>query len=119
MSRRACVAHALLRAVSRLLSTPRLRPSRRRHKCRRGTQECVRHKVAWEPFLFDSPLILEPLVEILYLLGRVGREKVLDGYVGRRNQDRFRMSERVKAVLPVVVTDAGGSNASERHRFDK
>ena len=29
------------------------------------------------------------------------------------------MSESVKAVLPVVVTDAGGANASERHRFHK
>src|ERR1700677_1238896 len=60
MSRRACVAHALLRAVSRLLSTPRLRPSRRRHECRRGTQECVRHEVPWERFLCDSPLVKCP-----------------------------------------------------------
>jgi hypothetical protein len=29
------------------------------------------------------------------------------------------MSESVKAVLPVVVTDTGVSNASERHRFHK
>jgi uncharacterized protein (DUF2336 family) len=44
---------------------------------------------------------------------------VLDGYVGRRNQDRFRVSESVKAVLTVVVTDAGVSNASERHGLHK
>jgi hypothetical protein len=59
------------------------------------------------------------LVELLHLFGRVGREKVLDGYVGRRNQDRFRMRESVKTVLPVVVTDAGVSNASERHGLDE
>jgi hypothetical protein len=28
-------------------------------------------------------LVPEPLVELLYLFGRVGREKVLAGYVGR------------------------------------
>src|ERR1035438_7259408 len=36
------VAHALMRAVSRLLSTP-ARKTGRRHECRRGTHECVRH----------------------------------------------------------------------------
>ena len=29
------------------------------------------------------PLVREPLLELLYLFGRAGREKVLDGYVGR------------------------------------
>jgi len=39
----AAVAHALVRAASRLFSTP-LRPSAvRRQECRRGTHECVRH----------------------------------------------------------------------------
>jgi hypothetical protein len=42
---RALVAHALLRAVSRPVSTPRLGPHKRRQECRRGTQECVRHMV--------------------------------------------------------------------------
>lgn len=46
------------------------------------------------------------MVELLQLFGGVGREKVLDGYVGRRNEDRFRVRERVKAVLSIVVTDA-------------
>ena len=42
------VAHALVRAVSRLFSTPvvlekDVTEDERRHECRRGTQECVRH----------------------------------------------------------------------------
>src|SRR5437764_3022104 len=36
------VAHALLRAASRLIST---RGPERRHECRRGTHECVRHVI--------------------------------------------------------------------------
>src|ERR1700677_4312953 len=40
------VAHALLRAVSRLFSTLRLRSEMRRQKCRRGTRERVRHESA-------------------------------------------------------------------------
>ena len=38
------VAHALLRAVSRLFSTlVDAEKTWRRHECRRGSQECVRH----------------------------------------------------------------------------
>ena len=37
------VAQALIRAVSRLISTPvHVEEARRRQKCRRGTHECVR-----------------------------------------------------------------------------
>src|SRR5580700_9118246 len=39
------VAHALVRAVSRLIST-HLADSGRSHECERGTQECVRHNGA-------------------------------------------------------------------------
>jgi len=47
------VAHALVRAVSRLLSTPwwgtdRAVGTGRRHECRRGPHECVRHFVSTE-----------------------------------------------------------------------
>src|SRR5665213_891934 len=37
------VAHALLRAVSRLVSTPPASKAGRLHECKRGTHECVRH----------------------------------------------------------------------------
>src|SRR5688500_2040706 len=38
------VAHALVRAVSRLISTPVcVKEARRRQECRRGAHECVRH----------------------------------------------------------------------------
>ena len=45
---RSDVAYALLRAVSKLVSTPRFpaaafNGARHRHQCRCGTQECVRH----------------------------------------------------------------------------
>jgi len=41
---RSNVAHARVRAVSRLFSTPARRcETRRRQECRRGTHECVRH----------------------------------------------------------------------------
>src|SRR5271170_6444024 len=64
-------------------------------------------------------LILKPLAESFDLLFRVRREQMLDGNVRRRNQDRFRMRESVKAGLAVVITDAGVSNATKGHRFDK
>ena len=38
------VAHALLRAVSRLIST-RLADSGRSHDCERGMHECMRHMI--------------------------------------------------------------------------
>ncbi len=44
---------------------------------------------------------------------------MLDGHVRRRNQNRFCMREGVKAGLAVVMTDAGVSNTTEGHRFDK
>jgi hypothetical protein len=37
------VAHALMRAVSRLISTLAWAVQKRWHECQRGTQECVRH----------------------------------------------------------------------------
>jgi hypothetical protein len=37
------VAHALMRAVSRLISTRLCLQAVRRHECRHGTHECVRH----------------------------------------------------------------------------
>src|ERR1700678_3738464 len=43
--RASLVAHALLRAVSRLISTPSPSKAGRSHECERGTHECVRYTV--------------------------------------------------------------------------
>src|SRR5580658_2201462 len=64
-------------------------------------------------------LILKPLAERFDLLLRIRREQMLDGHVRRRNQDRFCLREGVKAGLAVVMTDAGISDSSKGHGFDK
>src|ERR1700675_352004 len=64
-------------------------------------------------------LVFKPLAERFDLFLRIRREQMLDGHVRWRNQDRFRMRESVKPVLAVVVTNAGISDPSKRHRFDK
>ena len=51
------VAHALVRAVLRLISTRvSVEEARRRQECRRGTHECVRH-VEMTRSLSDRPLL--------------------------------------------------------------
>src|SRR5580704_18651756 len=67
----------------------------------------------------DCGLVFKPLAERLDLFLRIRREQMLDGHVGRRNENRFRMREGVKAGLAVVVTDAGISDPAKGHRFDK
>src|ERR1700733_10331373 len=64
-------------------------------------------------------LILKPLAERFDLFLRIRREQMLDGHVGRRNENRFRMRKGVKPGLAVVVTNAGISDPSKRHGFDK
>src|SRR5260221_1474021 len=64
-------------------------------------------------------LVFKPLAEGFDLLLRVRREQMLDGHVGRRDKDRFRMRQIIEAGLVVVVADAGESDAAERHGFDK
>ena len=66
-----------------------------------------------------SGLVFKPLAERFDLFLRVRREQMLDGHVRRRDENRFRMRESVKTGLTVVVTDAGVSDASERHGFDE
>src|SRR6202021_2314311 len=44
---------------------------------------------------------------------------MLDGHVGRRDENRFRMREGVKPGLAVVVTNAGIGGPSKGHGFDK
>src|SRR6266436_6533520 len=64
-------------------------------------------------------LVFKPLAERFDLLLRVRREQMLDGHVGRRDKDRFRMRQSIEAGLAIVVPDAGESDAAERHGFDK
>src|SRR5271168_1038454 len=64
-------------------------------------------------------LVFKPLAERFDLLLRVRREQMLDGHVGRRDKDRFRMRQSIEAGLAVVVADAGESDAAERHGFDE
>src|ERR1700684_3172431 len=64
-------------------------------------------------------LVFKPLAERFDLLLRIRREQVLNGYVGRRNQNRFRVRESVKPGLAVVVTDTGISDPAKGHGFDK
>src|SRR6267142_4317927 len=64
-------------------------------------------------------LVFKPLAERFDLFLRIRREQVLDGDVGRRNENRFRMREGVKPGLAVVVTNAGISDPAKGHGFDK
>src|SRR5271169_5071381 len=64
-------------------------------------------------------LVFKPLAERFDLFLRIRREQVLDGHVGRRNENRFRMREGVKPGLAVVVTNAGISEPAKGHGFDK
>src|SRR5580698_2228936 len=64
-------------------------------------------------------LVFKPLAERFDLFLRVRREPVLDCDVGRRNENRFRVRESVKAVLAVVVSDTGISDSSKGHGFDE
>src|SRR5258708_31460009 len=64
-------------------------------------------------------LVFKPLAERFDLLLRVRREQMLDGHVGRRDKDRFRIRQSIEAGLAVVVADTLESDAAERHGFDK
>src|SRR5271163_2211305 len=74
----------------------------------------------WGRFCRGScALVFKPLAERFDLLLRIRGEQVLNGYVGRRNQNRFRVRESVKPGLAVVVTDTGISDPAKGHGFDK
>src|SRR6266478_5609833 len=64
-------------------------------------------------------LVFKPLAERLDLFLRVGREQMFDCHVRWRDENRFRVRESVEAGLAIVVPDAGGSDAAERHGFDE
>src|SRR5580693_10431364 len=44
---------------------------------------------------------------------------MLDGHIGRGDENRFRMRESIEAGLAIVVADARESDAAERHGFDE
>src|SRR5271170_5027059 len=74
----------------------------------------------WGRFCRGScALVFKPLAERFDLLLRIRREQVLNGYVGRRNENRFRVRESVKPGLAVVVTDTGISDPAKGHGFDE
>src|ERR1700722_15954187 len=74
----------------------------------------------WGRFCRGScALVFKPLAERFDLFLRIRREQVLDGHVGLRYENRFRMREGVKPGLAVVVTNAGISDPSKGHSFDK
>src|SRR5258708_14244526 len=50
-------------------------------------------------------LVFKPLAERFDLLLRVRREQMLDGHVGRRDKDRFRMRQSIEAGLAVVRSE--------------
>src|SRR5271163_766079 len=74
----------------------------------------------WGRFCRGScALVFKPLAERFDLFLRIRREQVLDGHVGWRNENRFRMRKGVKPSLAVVMTDAGISDPAKGHGFDK
>src|SRR5260370_37139764 len=74
----------------------------------------------WGRFCRGScALVFKPLAERFDLRLRIRREQVLNGYVGRRNRNRFRARESVKTGFTVVVADARESAAPERHGFNE
>src|SRR6202046_3574182 len=76
--------------------------------------------LVWGRFCRGScALLFKPLAERFDLFLRVWREQVFDGDVGRRNENRFRMREGAKPGLAVVLTNAGISDPSKWHGFDK
>src|SRR5215831_8260167 len=44
---------------------------------------------------------------------------MFDRYIRRRDEHRFGMRKHVEAILAVVMTHTGWSDAAERHRLDK
>src|SRR6202050_4365588 len=74
----------------------------------------------WGRFCRGScALVFKPLAERFDLLLRIRREQVLNGYVGRRNQNRFLVGERGKPGRAIVMTDTGISDPAKGHGFDK
>src|SRR6202050_2412675 len=74
----------------------------------------------WGRFCRGScALVFKPLAERFDLLLRIRREQVLNGYVGRGNQNRFRGRESHQHGPAVVVTDSGISAPAKGQCYDK
>src|SRR5271170_1089084 len=63
--------------------------------------------------------ILKPPLKRPVLFVGEGRVQVVDGDVGRGDQYRLGVGERVEAILAVIVAHPGGSGAAERHGLDE
>src|ERR1700730_16529352 len=79
-----------------------------------------RSMLLWGRFCRGScALVFKPLAERFDLLLRIRRGQVRKAYLGRRNQNRFRVRESVKPGLAIVVTHTGISDPAKGHGFDK
>src|SRR5580658_8365856 len=63
--------------------------------------------------------IIKPLVERAYLFDGVGREQVIDGDIGRGDENGLGVREGIEAVLAVVVPNTRGTHSSVGHRLDE
>ena len=63
--------------------------------------------------------ILKPPLQRSVLFVGEGRVEVLDRDVGRRDQHRLGVGERVEAIFSVVVAHPGRPRAAERHGLDE
>src|ERR1700677_4949940 len=74
----------------------------------------------WGRFCRGScALVFKPLAERFDLLLRIRREQVLNGYVGRRHQTRFRVRESVNPGSAEVGTETEIPAPAKGHGFDK
>src|SRR5215472_14154467 len=64
-------------------------------------------------------LVIEPLIEGVHFVLGVRWKQVIDSYVGRRDENRFCVCERIVTVLPVVVPQTRGSHSPVRHGLNE
>src|SRR5580692_12213333 len=67
----------------------------------------------------ESTSIFEPAFKRQVLLSGEGGVKMLDRHLGRGNEDRLGVGQRVEAVFSVVVPHPGRAGATERHGLDE
>src|SRR5262249_50230535 len=63
--------------------------------------------------------VVEPLIHRLDLFFSVGWKQVIDSHIWRRYQNRLGMRERIIAIFPVIIPDAGRSHSSVRHGLNE
>src|SRR5215831_11417844 len=64
-------------------------------------------------------LILKPLIDRLHFFFGVRWKQMIDSHVRRRYQDRLGVGERLVAIFPVVIPDAGRSHSPVRHGLNE